>query len=1504
VIFRPQSQPWTTNDDDWRLIRAGASWRLTKGADILLNALSESGQSLSKVFQTLEDGNRIHITTNLDSRILDIKLPRLQLSFYVKPDDPHIYSRQYRGMSIDRDQLIETLIGLSSKLVLSNAKGERQVLIPVPCTYLSVQSISYVKDSETHHITVTIDKDEADKVYVYHLDRTLRRVLDNGDLQAKLFLAYLHALSSNCVPDPFTGFTGTESALNILRSAAVHSFEFLSAKNIALLRLIAKLSPVRKFYPPFVEVMQQVTWNGILPPHAQRAEFVHAVKGIFEQAQKTKFFYPQHDFKNPAEDNTWKTSTPFLDERDSARSANFRVCGFGAENYTVTQDTVYASRDITTDSDRGRRAFIAATMITRDQDALHTPIPDLKASLMSGGLKVTAVTGVKHDFDSSSLQFDTSWLHESSKILPRDWCSVYQCLSVSGANLNKYDIMAWLSTMAYAGSADMNAVQALALIYRCRSLFMAQVPAFSTINPTRGETWNGSQLKSRIAVAAKNISLCPEQNIERKHRESIKRHAARAREPWLENRDRAIQEVVTALRSQIPSQTPTIPSSTHIATYLDTTVVKAQVSDRYKSWRENRAFASYLREVSLVMAGRRVVAVPERRWTFVQPQALHQLSGSDRYMQPGAIFAQIVPTMADSDGLFVHEEEVDLLPPPVTPLVTLLEQAAHRGKKRVSPKMEDLCQTLKYLARPKAICEREYVKALRASCIALAAYEGNVKSLKAEIYDNTKTGFERYLQACEDYLKSLELVMLRAVGKDDGTSKDLALHLQQTPRLVPTFWLGCLNRAQFAKLNESWKSMIIRYGLAVTQLHRAQRLVAVSNKPTELAEELSHVGHTNWDPREFPETLLLEVESGIMLREVQEIIARHMRAPIDGLNTVLQLNMGEGKSSTILPVVAAHLSDMERLVRVIVGKPQSRQMFQTLVSKLGGLLNRRIYHMPFSRDLRPSLAEAVAIQEMLEECIENRGILLVQPEHILSYKLMGIECRLTDRYEIAKQLLEGQAFLDRCTSDIIDETDEQFSVKLELIYTMGSQRAVEYAPQRWLVIQRVLELLPSLADAVQAQFPKSIEVRDSHDKRFPKIRVLKKDAEEMLLDRLASQVIDSGLIARAASPELKEAVLRYITDPDVSPEYIAIVEDSMFWVDSVKETTLIVRGLIAMGMIGSILESKRWRVNFGLDPSRTPPTHLAVPFRFKDGPALRSDFSHPDVLILLTLLSYYYGGLSDEQMFDAFDHLLKSGQATIQYNAWVKSASPALPEAFRQLSGVSIKDKFMCIDEIFPYLRHSKNCIDYFLAHLVFPKEVKECESKLSASGWDLGMSKKYPTVGFSGTNDTRKTLPNGMNQLNLFSQSHTNAMVLDYLLRDEKTSVECLGPRMSGTDAEHLLEAVVNMEPEVRVLLDCGASILEQNNKQVVQTWLGMTDPNHIHAGIFFDHEEMSVLDRNGRVESFQTSPFAQQLDVCIVYLDESHTRGTDLKLPRNYRAGVTLGSGLTKDKLVQGDY
>jgi hypothetical protein len=590
-----------------------------------------------------------------------------------------------------------------------------------------------------------------------------------------------------------------------------------------------------------------------------------------------------------------------------------------------------------------------------------------------------------------------------------------------------------------------------------------------------------------------------------------------------------------------------------------------------------------------------------------------------------------------------------------------------------------------------------------------------------------------------------------------------------------------------------------------------------------------------------------------------------------------------------------------------VHKAQFKQMRQMLISKVGGLLNRRVYYMPISRALRPTYDQAAAIAQMLRECLANRGILLLLPEHTLSFKLMGIESLLTGREEVGRSLLSTQQFLDEHSRDIVDESDENFSVKFELVYTMGTQLPIDFSPHRWFIIHRILDLVSLCAGNVMKDLPDSVELSKTEESgRFPRFRTLKSDGNTMLLDLIARHICAYGLpgfpIMRQPQT-VREAVYRYITSPTLTPAEIRAVEHGPFWTDSTQSPLFLIRGLIAGGVLSFAFGSKRWRVNFGLDSGRNPTTKLAVPFRSKDTPTPRSEFSHPDVVIILTSLCYYYGGLDDEDLFDTFSHLLKSDQADIEYGEWV-AVKPGIPKAFQHISGVNIKDRVQCVQHIFPALRYSKKAIDYFLSYIVFPKEMKEFPHKLSASGWDIGMVKAHPTTGFSGTNDSRHLLPLSVNHLDLPSQAHTNALVLSYLLQDEN-AVKILPPNVDSncSNAEQILNVVNETDPAVRVILDAGAQILEMSNDEVARQWLSMSDAETTKGVVFFDkNEELSVMDRHGLVETLQVSPYAKQLNLCLIYLDEAHTRGTDLKLPTNYRAAVTLGAKVTKDKLVQG--
>jgi hypothetical protein len=231
----------------------------------------------------------------------------------------------------------------------------------------------------------------------------------------------------------------------------------------------------------------------------------------------------------------------------------------------------------------------------------------------------------------------------------------------------------------------------------------------------------------------------------------------------------------------------------------------------------------------------------------------------------------------------------------------------------------------------------------------------------------------------------------------------------------------------------------------------------------------------------------------------------------------------------------------------------------------------------------------------------------------------------------------------------------------------------------------------------------------------------------------------------------------------------------------------------------------------------------------------------------------------------------------------------------RHFSGVNLEDSTLCRRSVFPALRFAKPAIDYYLSNVVFPMEMREFPWKLSASGWDLGKRTRHPLT----------VLPLSVKALDLPEQRHTNSAVLACLLRPENTVLELGGnqPHLSALTVDMLLTAVTTSPQPMRVILDVGAQIIELSNLQVAERWLGMVPVHEADAVIYFNaQDELSVLTRNGMVDSFLTSPFATQTDRCLVYLDQAHTRGTDLKLPDSYRAAVTLGPGVTKDTLVQG--
>ncbi|CAF3359385.1 unnamed protein product [Rotaria sp. Silwood2] len=221
-----------------------------------------------------------------------------------------------------------------------------------------------------------------------------------------------------------------------------------------------------------------------------------------------------------------------------------------------------------------------------------------------------------------------------------------------------------------------------------------------------------------------------------------------------------------------------------------------------------------------------------------------------------------------------------------------------------------------------------------------------------------------------------------------------------------------------------------------------------------------NIPHSNWIPCEHLPWLILELEMNITIRKVQVDVARHMIEPTitsdktNVRNIVRQMNMGEGKTAVIIPMLALSLCS-QSLVRLVVLKSLFMVNYQALHFKLGGLLNRRVFPFACRRDMNFNELQITQSFDRLQQGFQNCGVVITSPE------------------------------------DVLDESDEILHVKYQLTYTIGGQQKVDGGVERWKTIQMVLNIVKQNAHDIAECYKNDVYYKPSQCKSaFSDFRLL------------------------------------------------------------------------------------------------------------------------------------------------------------------------------------------------------------------------------------------------------------------------------------------------------------------------------------------------------------------------------------------------------------------------------
>ncbi|KAK0121151.1 hypothetical protein ONS96_011330 [Cadophora gregata f. sp. sojae] len=1092
IEFRPLESKWVLSADNWRISmpqepNAGLVLRNRR----LVEPASETATVVCRWLAPLEVPSNINIFYNSQTEETEIRLPRMNLDFILR--NTGLESKQFRGMVVDTNQQIGTLHGLLHKLVLKEAEGRlRNVIIPHG-------SVAFHHLEQNNHVSVTISTGSDDKVsyHRFDIDKTLGLLVDNGSLRSRLFKLYLHALTSHCLPDSLTGRTGTEEALHGLRLASTRSFLSLDAEHIDLLKLFAKLTPSRDYYPKnkaskeTVNSTQMVCWEN-LSPLSHHEGFVTEAGLMLTQAESYRAFQAAAKTKYHID----ARGAIELRNRASVRNAYYRLDTFGAEDFTSSYDSIYAgARDAIPNSLREHEACFVSTLVDTWSCRLE-PQTNLFQQLLSWG---PIFYGPQPNFDCS---FDKRWLQPPEYVMPQQWFSIQSFLSNSDSSRDKYGITILLANLAHGKWRNVPLIHTLLAFATVPALRNLQPPPYDKFDLSKGFEPDKASLRTIIDECKVSFDASPERFIPLLPQEHEEDLAYRRVATYHAATKLQVGNCLQALMQQWPTKNVSRPRTADIKTYLPGLKSRfGEIQSMFGMWHRNLEFQTYVQDIQDVLDSLpRPEEMPDH---YAIPPQEDVYQAKRAYLRMDDLLQNPAPQLPlpqdDLEDFFKVTDQIQL-------------GEAEKGPSKLKSLLTKLSRTA------TGYYQNSYVKDMRNSHNAFLATSSTKHELTtASPYAELK----HHLEQCQDDAGTLFKKITAKFVVYGSTTYDSARQASLLPRLSPSILLRLLARYNPVTLSAEWKLAIIRYALSVASLQRAQRIVACGKRDADILTELTNGGHTNWDPEDFPEWLLLELENNLLIRPEQAQIAREMIEPQSGANSIMQLNMGLGKSSVIVPIVAATLADQSKLVRVVVLKSLSEQMFQLLVSKLGGLIGRRIYRLPISRSLKPTLQSAELIQKTFEECMACGGVLLVQPESILSFELLGIDYLLSRElntpkaeanpspedslelslanYETGKLMVKTQQWLYQHARDVLDESDEILSVKYELIYTLGLQQNVQFSPDRWVIIQRVLGVLGETTQKMMEEFPKGLEIMTGFAGSFPRIRILHEDVGKILL---------------------------------------------------------------------------------------------------------------------------------------------------------------------------------------------------------------------------------------------------------------------------------------------------------------------------------------------------------------------------------------------------------------------
>lgn len=667
----------------------------------------------------------------------------------------------------------------------------------------------------------------------------------------------------------------------------------------------------------------------------------------------------------------------------------------------------------------------------------------------------------------------------------------------------------------------------------------------------------------------------------------------------------------------------------------------------------------------------------------------------------------------------------------------------------------------------------------------------------------------------------------------------------------------------------------------------------------------------SYSVEDYPTYLVFEHYMEILLRKDQVDILDLLQIKEGKINRpemigkVVEMIMGAGKTSVVLPLLLEMIADGDNLAMAILPEPLMASMSKELADRVGPSFKKKVHVIEYSRDMPGETTKRLStILSQLESIRKNREVLLMTSSTVQSLYLKFMETlyvygHADPRMDVSALKGDIELFREifRCFKEkghvIIDEADIIINARKEHHFTLGTPIPLpDYNVELVAFLYAILNSHPEIINQVNIDFNTTEKgtplTKEHYDEKVQPVLI-----KVLIEQQLGVNDEEVKAFFSSLTPSDLEKVTRFLSN-EKDPEAFKFIAE----IPNRKIKDLLALAKEEIHLLLRLTNTRLSDENYGL--SHVKRSGISIPFHGSNNPQEKSQFGNQYETLNYTFQIYLKKGIPVSLVKAELQVIQNQAMELIKQGKPLKNSDPE--KRFRELCGND--DRFQIfgsekqLEGLVKKINENGSLKLDFIKRYIVP-EILAYPITLSVDSQVFDFIFKS-VDGFTGTPNPQ-VLPENLEAV---SVKETKAKTLAVLWKNSRDAVHVI-PKFNPLNFTQKVLGEYAFGRRILSLIDTGGQGRGLPNELAARQLLEIASKQDRHPPIkgvvFYDQYDRLMIIEIGKPDPIPLEQSTLSKEERITLYDQKHTTGSDIKQAFSAVALVTIGPHTTLRGLLQ---